>query len=141
MGMKRKDSYLVVYVHRLVNRMDRKTADVCRAHGLTLSQFGVLEALHSKGSLPIGKVKDLVLSSDGTIPVVVRNLEKAGYVTCEQDPADARRKILSLTDEGRAAVEPAIEENERVLAGELADWSAEDKEQLARLFRKHDLEA
>ena len=135
--MKRDDSYLVIYAHRLVNRMDRLTADVCRAHGLTLSQFGVLEALYSKGDLPVGKVKDLVLSSDGTIPLIVRNLEKAGYISTEKDPGDARRKILSLTDEGSAVVKPAIAENEKALAAELSDWSAEEKAQLIRLLGKH----
>ncbi|MGI6217912.1 MAG: MarR family winged helix-turn-helix transcriptional regulator [Coriobacteriales bacterium] len=135
--MKRDDSYLVIYAHRLVNRMDHLTSDVCRAHGLTLSQFGVLEALYSKGSLPVGKVKDLVLSSDGTIPLIVRNLEKAGYVSTEKDPGDARRKILNLTEEGRAVVKPVIAENDKALAGELSDWSSDEKAQLIRVLRKH----
>jgi MarR family 2-MHQ and catechol resistance regulon transcriptional repressor len=137
--MKRDDSYLVIYAHRLVSRMDHLTAGVCRAHGLTLSQFGILEALYSKGSLPVGKVKDLVLSSDGTIPLIVRNLEKAGYISTEKDPGDARRKILSLTNEGRAVVKPAIAENEKVLAEELSDWSADEKTQMIKLLRKHDV--
>ncbi|MGI6032492.1 MAG: MarR family winged helix-turn-helix transcriptional regulator [Coriobacteriales bacterium] len=135
--MNRNDSYLVIYAHRLVNRMDHLTADICREHGLTLSQFGVLEALYSKGDLPVGKVKDLVLSSDGTIPLIVRNLEKAGYISTKKDPADGRRKILCLTDEGRAVVKPAIAENEKALAGELSDWSAEEKTRMIRVLRKH----
>jgi MarR family 2-MHQ and catechol resistance regulon transcriptional repressor len=80
-----------------------------------------------------------VLSSDGTIPLIVRNLEKAGYISTEKDPGDARRKILSLTDEGRAVVKPAIAENEKVLAEELSDWSADEKAQMIKLLRKHDV--
>ncbi|MGI6590932.1 MAG: MarR family winged helix-turn-helix transcriptional regulator [Eggerthellaceae bacterium] len=139
--MNRKDSYLVIYAHRLVNRMDRLTSDICRKHGLTLPQFGVLEALYSKGSLPVGKVKDLVLSSDGTIPLIVHNLQKAGYVSTEKDPNDGRRKILSLTNEGRAVVKPAIKENEKALARELSDWSADEKAELIKMLSKHDVGA
>ncbi|MGI6045576.1 MAG: MarR family winged helix-turn-helix transcriptional regulator [Eggerthellaceae bacterium] len=139
--MNRKDSYIVIYTHRLANQLDRITSGIVRAHGLTLPQFGVLEALYTKGSLPIGKVKDLVLSSDGTIPLIVRNLEKAGYITNEPDPGDGRRKILSLTDVGRAVIEPAVKENEHALSQCLADWSPEEKTQLVKLLSKHSVGA
>ncbi|WP_235899151.1 MarR family transcriptional regulator [Suipraeoptans intestinalis] len=47
---------------------------------MTLSQFAVLEALYSKGDLTVGEVREKILSSVGTIPVIVNNLVGRGYV-------------------------------------------------------------
>lgn len=101
----REDSYLIIALHRLVKDLDRETAAISSAHGLTLPQFAVLEALLSKGGLTVGEIKKAVLSSNGTIPVVIGNLQKMGLVERAQDPADHRRSIVSLTKEGRALIE------------------------------------
>ena len=128
------DSYLIISVHRLVKELDRETAAICTAHGITLPQFMVLEALLSKGSLTVGQIRDAVLGSNGTIPLVVNNLAKQGLVGCEADPSDRRKRMVSLTAEGRALIEAVAPENERMFARKFSVWTHEEKRELIRLL-------
>lgn len=130
----REDSYLMIALHRLVKDLDRETAAISSAHGLTLPQFAVLEALLGKGSLTVGEIKEAVLSSNGTIPVVIGNLQKMGLVERAQDPADHRRSIVSLTKEGRALIERIAPENERMFREKFGVWTKDEKKELVRLL-------
>lgn len=70
-------------------------------HGLTFSQFAVLEALYSRGEMSVGMVRKHILSSMGTIPLIINNLVKRNLVKRCSDLNDRRICIVSLTDEGK----------------------------------------
>lgn len=130
-----QDSLIVIGLHRIVRGLDHRTARIAKRHGLTLGQFAVLEALYHKGDLTIGQVKEAVLSTDGTIPVVARNLEARGLVVRREDPADRRRAILGLTPAGREVIEAAYPENRRMIEEQLSVLDPEQKRQLVALIR------
>ena len=69
-------------------------------NGLTITQFGVLESLHHIGPLCQGELAEKLLRSGGNLTLVVDNLEKAGYVVRERDPADRRFVVVKLTEKG-----------------------------------------
>ena len=46
-------------------------------HDLTVSQFGVLEALHHRGTLSQRDLARKLLTSTGNISIVLKNLESA----------------------------------------------------------------
>jgi MarR family 2-MHQ and catechol resistance regulon transcriptional repressor len=123
-------------MHRIIGRIDRQTAHIAAKYDLTLSQFGVLEALYHAGDLTVGEVKEKILSSDGTIPVVVKNLEKRGLLFRKQDPADKRKSILSLTEQGRDLIAEAYPENEQMIRKQMSAWTPEEKKQLTALLKK-----
>ncbi len=129
-----QDSVIVIGLHRVVADLDHKTKQLCSRHGLTLGQFAVLESLSTKGDLTVGEVKKLILSSDGTIPVVIGNLEKQGYILRHQDEKDKRKYIISLTESGRDLIETVMPENNRMLTKALSGISKEDKQQLAKII-------
>jgi MarR family 2-MHQ and catechol resistance regulon transcriptional repressor len=129
------DNYILIKMHRIINEIDRGTAHIAAGYDLTLSQFGVLEALYHIGDLTVGEVKKKILSSDGTIPVVVKNLEKQGLICRRQDPADKRKSILSLTDQGKNVISKAYPENEEMIKSKLSVWSDGDKKKLMALLR------
>jgi MarR family 2-MHQ and catechol resistance regulon transcriptional repressor len=131
-----EDNYILISMHRMINQIDRSTAHIAAEYDLTLSQFGVLEALYHVGDLTVGEVKEKILSSDGTIPVVVKNLEKRGLIIRKKDPQDKRKSILSLTDEGRKVISKAYPENERMIREQMSLWTKEEKRQLYTLLRK-----
>ena len=87
----------LIAMHRIVNELDRRTAAIARKYGLTLPQFAVLEALYHKGDLSVGELKESVLSTDGTIPVVTRHLKQQGLIVGTTDSKDRRRTIMTLT--------------------------------------------
>lgn len=131
-----EDNYILIGMHRMINQIDRRTAHIAAEHDLTLSQFGVLEALYHVGDLTVGEVKQKILSSDGTIPVVVKNLEKRGLLYRKQDPKDKRKSILSLTEAGQDVISKAYPENEKMIRDQLSVWTKEERRQLSLLLRK-----
>ena len=133
------DSFLLIYFYRIVNAINRKTISICTKYGITVSQFAVLEALKSKGELTVGEVRDVILSSEGTIPVVVKNLEKLGYISRRADSNDRRRSFLSLTETGRAIVEEIFPKNMEMIQNEFSVWSEQEKKQLAKILKKFEL--
>lgn len=67
---------------------------------LTITQFGVLESLYHMGPLCQGELAEKLLRSGGNLTLVVDNLEKAGLVVRERDPADRRFVVVKLTEAG-----------------------------------------
>ncbi|MER6424730.1 MarR family transcriptional regulator [Streptomyces sp. NPDC001137] len=66
----------------------------------------------------------------------LRQLEQGGQVVRIADPDDRRAQRVQITDLGLATVDRIREANCRGLQMALADWSGEDLEQLATLFRR-----
>ncbi|MDY4561868.1 MarR family winged helix-turn-helix transcriptional regulator [Peptostreptococcus porci] len=127
---------LIIGLNRTVNKINRKTSFLCKQNGLTLSQFAVLEALYHKGDMSVGSVKDSILSTDGTIPVVVGNLVKNGFITKRKDSNDKRSNILSLTEKGRNIIKKVYPMNEKLIVEQFEILEDYEKEELLRLLKK-----
>ena len=126
----------LIAMHRIVNELDRRTAAIARKYGLTLPQFAVLEALYHKGDLSVGELKESVLSTDGTIPVVTRHLKQQGLIVGTTDSKDRRRTIMTLTDKGRA-LEPMFYEVSEELSKEMTrNLTPEEAQTLELLLKK-----
>ena len=119
----------LIAMHRIVNELDRRTAAIARKYGLTLPQFAVLEALYHKGDLSVGELKESVLSTDGTIPVVTRHLKQQGLIVGTTDPKDRRR-----TNKGRALIAKVYPENEAMLDAIFGKWNHEERKAVLRLL-------
>ncbi len=59
-----------------------------------------------------------------------------GLLARRADPADARRSALTLTDSGRAVLTRTHQLRQRVFARVMADWSAADRTEFARLITR-----
>ncbi len=70
------------------------------AEKLTVSQFGVLEALYHLGSMCQRDVAKKILKSTANITTVIDNLEKRGLVERERSEHDRRYITLHITDQG-----------------------------------------
>ena len=57
-------------------------------HNLTISQFGVLEALYHLGPLSQRQLADKILRSSGNLTMVIDNLERDGLVRRDADPEE-----------------------------------------------------
>lgn len=104
--------------------------------GLTVTQFGVLESLYHIGPLCQGELAKKLLRSGGNLTLVVDNLEKAGYVVRERDPADRRFVVVKLTPQGTdfiAALFPKVVAN---VSRELNRLSSTELLDLGRLCKK-----
>ncbi len=127
---------LLIALHRVTNELDRRTAAIAKKLDLSIGQFAVLEVLFSKGDLSIGEVQKKILSTSGTIPVIIRNLEGRGLLVRLQDPSDKRKCILHLTDKGRSLIEEVFPENEKMIIRSMDNLLDSEKEELLRLLKK-----
>ncbi|HEY4745167.1 MAG TPA: MarR family transcriptional regulator [Desulfuromonadaceae bacterium] len=108
---------------------------IMAAAGLTVSQFGVLEALLHKGALCQRDIASKILKSTGNITMVIDNLEKRGLARRERAAEDRRFLTIRLTDEGQrliAAVFPRVAD---AIAEEMGFLTTAEQEELGRLCR------
>ncbi len=78
-------------------------ADVA-GHGLTLTEFAILEALYHRGAMLLGEVQRRILVSSGGITFLVDRLVAKGLVERQECPSDRRARYAALTPEGEALI-------------------------------------
>ena len=134
--MSKPELKILIGLHRAVNRIDRQSVRIFTKYDLTMGQFAVLEVLYHKGDLTVGQVQEKILSTCGTMPVIVRNLESRNYLTRLEDESDRRRSILHITQEGCALLERVYPQNEAKIIELLGALSGDEKKQLVTLLSK-----
>ena len=75
----------------------RAAADAAR-HGLTLTEFGVMEALYHKGPLLLGEVQRKILVTSGGVTYLVDRLVAKGLVERRRCEKDRRAWYAALTE-------------------------------------------
>jgi MarR family 2-MHQ and catechol resistance regulon transcriptional repressor len=104
--------------------------------GLTLSQFGVLEALYHLGPLCQGEVSRKLMKSTGNMTLVLDNLEKAGLVRRVRSAEDRRMIRIELTIKGHEVIEHVLPLHVAVITEEISVLSPAEQAELGRLLRK-----
>ncbi|WP_216319172.1 MarR family winged helix-turn-helix transcriptional regulator [Deinococcus aestuarii] len=105
-------------------------------HGLTISQFGVIEALYHLGPLSQRQLADKILRSSGNLTMVIDNLERDGLVRRERDAQDRRVMNVFLTDAGEALVTRVLPAHVRGIRDAFGVLDPAEMAQLAALTRK-----
>lgn len=103
---------------------------------LTVSQFGVLEAIYHKGPLCQRDIAVKILKSTGNITLVIDNLEKRDLVRRERDSADRRYLTVHLTVAGTKLIVPVFARVEAAIVAEMAALTMAEQELLGRLCKK-----
>jgi MarR family transcriptional regulator, 2-MHQ and catechol-resistance regulon repressor len=106
------------------------------AWGLTVSQFGALEALYHLGPLTVGQLGGKILRSSGNMTLVVDNLVKRGLVTRQPRPEDRRAYEIHLTPAGRELIAEILPAHVSGVVGVMAALTADEQAQLAALCKK-----
>lgn len=132
----KKSMAVYISLSRVINTLRRENNKLILKHNLTLGQFAVMEALYSKGRLSTGEVMEKILTTSGNIPVIVKNLEKDGFITRNQDESDRRKYILTLTEKGKDLMDEIVPENLKFMDELISLWDDEDKEDLIKLMNK-----
>ncbi len=115
-------------------------ADAAR-HGLSLAEFGALEALYHKGPLLVGELQRAVLKSSGGITYVVDRLQDKGLVRRRPCAEDRRAIYAEATEEGRALMDRIFPVHARSLAAAMAGLGPEEKDRASALLKTLGVEA
>lgn len=102
---------------------------------LTVSQFGVMEAVLHLGPMCQKELGAKLLKSGGNITMVVDNLEKRGLVRRKRNPENRKYVTVSLTDAGRRLIERIFPRHVAEVVREVAVLSADEQATLAGLLR------
>lgn len=127
-------SYIGIF--RLKNEIDAKSNKLVKEYGLSLPQFAVMEALYHKKDMSVGQVREKILSSSGTMPVIIRNLKKKSYLISYKDKDDKRREILSLTNEGKKLIEEIFPKNKKIIEKSFENLSRDEIKDFVKILKK-----
>lgn len=120
---------------RAAESVTARTSRAMAAAELTISQFGVLEALYHKGPLCQRDIATKILKSSGNITMVIDNLEKRGLVRRERDLQDRRYFTIHLTDAGNSLISEVFPNVLAAIKEEMSVLQQEEQEELGRLCR------
>lgn len=102
---------------------------------LTPLQYGVLTALEMEPGIDQRTLGERIALDKSTIADMVARLTRRGLVSRSGDADDGRRKILRLTEEGRAVLYEVAPAVFTIGAEMLSPLAVEDREELLRLLR------
>lgn len=109
-------------------------ADVSR-HGLTLSEFGILEVLYHKGPLLLGEVQRRILVSSGGVTYLVDRLAGKGLVERRECAEDRRARYAALTAEGEALIKEIFPWHASAIERALSGLDESEQRTAVRLLR------
>jgi len=104
--------------------------------GLTISQFGVLEAIYHVGPLSQVELAKKILKSTGNITMVIGNLEKRGLVKRERKPEDRRFYAVRLTPQGKKLIGGIFPKHAGKIVEAMNVLTETEQETLGNLCRK-----
>ena len=103
---------------------------------LTISQFGVLEALHHLGPLCQGELGAKLLRSGPSMTSVVEGLERRGLLVRQRTKEDKRFVRVALTGRGRALIAEIFPAHAAEIARLFGVLTDAEQDELRRLCRK-----
>ena len=112
------------------DEMKRIGADV------TSVQFAAMQAIDLHGEMEQSQIAQSIHYDKATIGGVIDRLEKRGWVERKANPKDRRAKLVTLTKEGRQALEaftPVVKELQDQV---IANLSSEERALFIKLAQK-----
>jgi DNA-binding MarR family transcriptional regulator len=106
--------------------------EVLRPASITVLQYTALTVLERRSGLSTAELARNAFVTDQSAADMVGVLEDRGLLLRDADPADRRRRVLRLTDDGRALLTRLREEVAAVEARMLSPLAAGEAEDLRR---------
>ncbi len=110
-------------------------------HGLTITEFAILEALYHKGPMLLGEVQRKILVSSGGITFLVDKLERRGLVERTRCERDRRARYAALTDAGHALVARIFPAHAEAIRRAMSGLGLADQRQAIALLKTLGTEA
>ncbi len=111
-------------------------------YGITLKQFYVLRQLIRKGVLNPSEIADMLYCDRPTATVVIKNMEKQGWVKRDLDPDDSRRIKVTLKPAGQMKMKEIARkliDSKKKSFDPLSCFTSREKEQFTKLLAKLNL--
>ena len=125
------------YIHWISDVLEKRTELLLAKGGLTLSQMMVIESFrHSKdGYQTVQDIQNALHVAQPTVSGLVKRMEKKGLLK-RVDSKDKREKVLTLTEEGKDAINNARNGMLSIESILLASLNEEEIERFRNLLDK-----
>ncbi|MBC2165297.1 MarR family transcriptional regulator [Listeria booriae] len=135
------DLKLFTVLLRSANWIQKVHANLVESHGITPSEFGVLEQLYHLGPQQLQALGQKNLISNGNTTYMVTKLEKKNYLARVNDPNDRRVVYAKLTAQGTQFISNLFPQFEVLIKEQLTILNEEEKEILISGLKKIGLNA
>ncbi|WP_019785504.1 MarR family winged helix-turn-helix transcriptional regulator, partial [Streptococcus sobrinus] len=89
-----------------------------------------------KGPMRIGDLIASILSTSGNMTIVIKNMEKNGWVKRTVSKKDHRAYIISITGAGRQLIEKALPAHIEAVEEAFSVLTEDEQKQLIELLKK-----
>ncbi len=103
---------------------------------LTPTRFAAMVILYQEKTLSQNELGRATAMDVATIKGVVDRLKTRGLVTINSDPGDARRNLISLTQQGKELIKKAIPIGQEISEQTLEPLSQPERDRLIALLNK-----
>lgn len=110
-------------------------------HGLSLTEFAILEVLYHRGRMVLGEIQRRILVSSGGITFLVDRLAEKGLVVRQECPEDRRAKYVALTREGTRIIREVFPSHAQALVEAMRGLSVAEQQEATALLRSLGLTA
>ena len=104
-------------------------------HGLSLTEFAILEVLYHRGRMVLGEIQRRILVSSGGITFLVDRLAEKGLVVRQECPEDRRAKYVPLTRDGTRMIREIFPSHARALTAAMRGLPLAEQREATRLLR------
>lgn len=96
------DNFLCFDIYSANHAMNRAYKPLLDKLGLTYPQYIVMVVLWEKDGQTVKQLGERLFLASNTLTPLLKRLEKMEYLTRQRDPADERRVLIYLTQQGKA---------------------------------------
>ena len=132
---------LFIVLARAQRAISERTEASLTAHGLTGTEFAILEALYHKGPLLLGDVQRKILVSSGGITFLVDKLAERGLVERQMCPTDRRARYALLTRKGETLMQAVFPGHAEAIREAMSVLTRAEQKQATALLKRLGLAA
>ena len=126
---------LLVVLSRAHNAVQAHLQANVAGHGLTITEFAILEVLYHKGPLLLGEVQRRILVSSGGVTYLVDRLAEKGLVERRECLEDRRARYAALTEAGEDLIRRIFPEHAQCIRRALSGLDLDEQHTAIDLLR------
>jgi DNA-binding MarR family transcriptional regulator len=126
-----------IWANMLILFREIDPPELFRDYGLKQAEFDTLTQLFlSDHPLTQTELKKRLLTTKGSVSLMLSKMEKQGFVRREGDRKDHRRQLVILTDQGKGFVEPRFAQHIKRISKYFSPLTDLEKEILLKILTK-----
>ncbi|WP_211749870.1 MarR family transcriptional regulator [Paenibacillus sp. Marseille-Q4541] len=120
--------------------MEQAVKDM-KKHGLSETEFAMLELLYHKGKFPMQQMGEKLLITSGGITYTADKLENKELLQRVACPSDRRVTYAEITEQGKELFQDIFPAHQKVIASMMTGLTQEEKAEAMYLLKKLGLSA